>query len=84
MTSGLETTRVATSEKFRRGQSHFWQRLWRHRCAVNYDATFLLWSAYQHWWRNLFIVGEPWASAGGRKWALSTPANWHTNQIGYV
>jgi len=34
--------------------SHFWQRLWRHRCADNPDASFLLWSAYQQWWRNLF------------------------------
>ena len=40
------------------GQSHFWQRLWRHRCALNHDATFLLWSAYQHCWRNLFHSGH--------------------------
>jgi len=25
-------------------QSHFWQWLW-HWCAVNHDATFLVWSA---------------------------------------
>jgi len=63
------------------GQRHFWQRLWRHRCAVNHDATFLLWSAYEHWWRNLFHRGKPWTSAGGTKWAFAPPANWRTNQI---
>jgi len=45
---------AVSQRKISGGQSHFWQRLWRHRCAVNHDATFLLWSAYQHWWRNLF------------------------------
>jgi len=39
------------------GRSHFWQQLWRHRCAVNHDATFLLWSAYQQWW-TFFKVGS--------------------------
>jgi len=66
------------------GGRHFWQRLWRHRCAVNHHSTFLQWSACQHWWRNLFHSGRPWASAGGKKWAFAPPANWHTNQIGYV
>ena len=46
----------ATS-KISGGQNHFWQRLWRHRCAVNHDTTFLLRSAYQHWRRNLFHSG---------------------------
>ena len=32
---------------FGEGRSHFWERLWRHWCAVNHDSTFLLWSAYQ-------------------------------------
>ena len=68
-----------TAKKFGGGQSHFQQRLWRHRCAVNHDATFLLRSAYQHWWRNLFH--RPWASGGGAKWAFSPAANRLTNQI---
>ena len=53
----LSQARVATSEKFRVEQSSFWQRSWRHWCAVNHDATFLLWTAYQHQWRNLFHSG---------------------------
>jgi len=33
---------------------------------------------------TVFIVGEPWAPAGRTKWAFAPPANWHTNQMGYV
>jgi len=40
------------AKNFGRGRSHFWQWLWRHRYAVNHDATFWLWSAYQLKERN--------------------------------
>ena len=66
------------------GQSHFWQRLWRHRCAVNHDAIFCYDQLANIGRGTFFIVGKSWASAGGTKWAFASPANWHTNQIGYV
>ena len=31
-----------------------------------------------------FIVGGHGLPQGGKKWAFAPPANWHTNQIGYV
>jgi len=62
------------------GRSHFWQRLWRHRCSVNHDATFLPWSACQERWGNLFHSGGHGCPQRG-KMGICPTGNWHTNQI---
>ena len=68
----MAEVRVATSKKFPGGR---WQRLWRHRYAVNHDATFVLWSVlwstYQHWWRNFLKVGKCMSKHYGKYFSLS-------------
>jgi len=61
------------AKNFLEGQSHFWQRVWRHRCAVNHDATFLLWSSYQHWWRNRFYSGGAMGARREDKMGICSP-----------
>jgi len=51
-------------QKISRGRSHFWQRLWRHRCAVKLDASFCYDQLTNTDGGTFFIVGGVRASTG--------------------